>query len=160
MQEQDGNNNGDWMAEALAEANKARMIDEVPVGAVIVQEGSIIARAHNLRESSRSPIAHAEILAIEHAAKVLGRWRLYDCVMVVSLEPCCMCAGAMIQARMQGLVYGASDPRHGAAGSVMNIVNNPHLNHRLQAVGGVRREEAAQFLSDFFRQRRAVKKSE
>ena len=123
---------------------------EVPVGAVVVHEGSIIARAHNLRESERDPLAHAEILAIRKAAAHLGRWRLFDCILVVTLEPCAMCAGAIVNSRIETLVYGAQDPKAGAAGSVIDVLRCTALNHRPQVVGGMDAEACAEVLKTFF----------
>lgn len=144
-----------WMAEALAEARRAAELGEVPVGAVVVHEGQIIARAHNLRESARDPLAHAELLALREAARVLGRWRLSGCTLVVTLEPCPMCAGAVVNARVDRLVYGASDPRAGAVGSLMDLARDVRLNHRAEVVAGVRAEEAGSLLKAFFAERRA-----
>ena len=143
-----------YMAEALELAAAAAQMGEVPVGAVVVCEGTIVAGAHNLRESTRDPLAHAEILAIRAAATALGRWRLFDCTLVVTLEPCPMCAGAIVNARLDRLVFGACDPRAGAAGSVMDIVRDPRLNHRADVVSGVRAAQSAELLRDFFAARR------
>ncbi len=143
-----------WMAEALAQARRAGAAGEVPVGAVVVHEGEVIARAHNLRESARDPLAHAELLVIRAAAAALGRWRLHGCSLYVTLEPCPMCAGAVVNARLDRLVFGARDPRAGAVGSITDIVRDPRLNHRAEVVEGVGANEAAELLRAFFAQRR------
>ncbi len=139
---------------ALAQAALAIEHDDVPVGAVVVRDGAIIAARHNERELTGDPTAHAEILAIRDAAAVVGHWRLDDCTMVVTLEPCAMCAGALVNARMGTLVYGASDPKAGAAGSVMTLVADPRLNHRMPIVTGVEAERCGAVLVDFFAARR------
>ena len=143
-----------WMRSALAEAQLAAEAGEVPVGAVVVCGGELIARAGNQRETARDPLAHAEILVIRAAAAALGRWRLSGCTLVVTLEPCPMCAGAIVNARLDRLVYGASDPRAGAAGSILDVVRDPRLNHRAEVLGGVCAEEAASLLRAFFAARR------
>jgi len=144
----------DLMDIALAQAALAIEHDDVPVGAVVVRDGAIIAARHNERELTGDPTAHAEILAIRDAAAVVGHWRLDDCTMVVTLEPCAMCAGALVNARMGTLVYGASDPKAGAAGSVMTLVADPRLNHRMPIVTGVEAERCGAVLVDFFAGRR------
>lgn len=144
----------DLMDIALAQAALAIEHDDVPVGAVVVRDGAIIAARHNERELTGDPTAHAEILAIRDAAAVVGHWRLDDCTMVVTLEPCAMCAGALVNARMGTLVYGASDPKAGAAGSVMTLVADPRLNHRMPIVTGVEAERCGAVLVDFFAARR------
>ena len=144
----------DLMDIALAQAALAIEHDDVPVGAVVVRDGAIIATRHNERELTGDPTAHAEILAIRDAAAVVGHWRLDDCTMVVTLEPCAMCAGALVNARMGTLVYGASDPKAGAAGSVMTLVADPRLNHRMPIVTGVEAERCGAVLVDFFAARR------
>ena len=149
-----------YMQEAIAEAQKAAALDEVPVGAVIVYKDKIIARAHNLRESSKNSLCHAEILAIDEASKELGGWRLFDCTLYVTLEPCPMCAGAMVQSRISRCVFGAYDAKAGSAGSVLQILNCPQLNHQVEITGGVMREECAQLLSDFFKAKRKAAKTE
>lgn len=143
-----------WMDEALAEARLALAAGEVPVGAVVVHEGVVVGRGHNLRETVNDPLGHAELLAIAEAAKTLGRWRLFGCSLVVTLEPCPMCAGAVVNARLDRVVYGAADARAGAAGSIMDIVRDGRLNHRAEVVGGVRTEESAMLLREFFASRR------
>ena len=145
----------DWMDHALAFARKAAELDEVPVGAVFVYENRIVAVAHNERESGRDPTAHAEILALKRASQALGRWRLSGGTLYVTLEPCPMCAGALVNARVDRLVYGASDPKAGAVGSLYNIVQDERLNHQIEVIGGVSKEECAKLLTAFFRAKRA-----
>ena len=142
------------MAEAVIEARKAREIKEVPVGAVIVHRGGIVSRAHNLKETSRDSTAHAEILAIREACRVLGRWRLEETVLYVTLEPCLMCAGAIISARIPRLVYGAADPKAGAVASLYRVLEDRRLNHRVEVVPGVLEKECGALLSSFFRELR------
>jgi tRNA(adenine34) deaminase len=144
----------EYIGEALKEAEKAVEYGEVPVGAIIVCEGRIIARAFNRRETSGDPTAHAEILALREAAKLRSHWRLSDMTLYCTLEPCPMCAGAMVQARIKRLVYGAKDPKAGAAGSLMNLVQDERLNHRLEVTAGILAEECGSFLKKFFRERR------
>ena len=144
----------EFMAEAIAEAKKAAGRGEVPVGAVIEKGGVIIGRGHNQTESSKDPTAHAEILAIREAAKALGGWRLLGCSLYVTCEPCAMCAGAMVLARIDKVVIGAADPKSGACGSVFNIVQEPRLNHFISIETGVMRQECEGMLKDFFRLRR------
>jgi tRNA(adenine34) deaminase len=143
-----------YMAEALAEARLAAEKGEAPVGCVIVSEGAIIGRGHNLRETDADPTAHAEVVALRAAAKVLGRWRVTLATMYVTCEPCPMCAGALVNARVDRLVFGCSDPKAGACGTLYNIVADPRLNHRLEVRSGVRADECAALLSAFFRERR------
>lgn len=142
-----------FMRESLALAEEAAAADEVPVGALIVQRGRVIARAYNRRETARCATHHAEILAIEEACRRLGGWRLPDCTLYVTLEPCPMCAGAIVNARIDRVVYGASDLRAGACGSVVNINELP-LNHRSEIVGGVLGEECRNVLTSYFRNKR------
>jgi tRNA(adenine34) deaminase len=142
------------MREALALAREAGERGEVPVGAVAVLEGRIVGRGANARESARDPTAHAELLAIQEAARTLGRWRLSGVTLVVTLEPCTMCAGAMVLARIDRLVYGAPDPKAGAVGSLMDLSQDPRLNHRFPVERGVLAEEAGELLRAFFRARR------
>jgi tRNA(adenine34) deaminase len=139
-----------WMTEALAEAKRAGEIGEVPVGAVVVREGEVIGRGHNRREIDRDPLAHAEILAIREAASRLRGWRLDGCTMYVTLEPCAMCAGALVNSRVERLVYGAGDPKAGYCGTLGNLVQDPRLNHRLQVTAGVLESESAALLRGFF----------
>ena len=147
-----------YMKEALKEALKAFEKEEVPIGAVIVKEGKIIARAHNLRETKKLATGHAEILAIEKACKKLGAWRLEDCDMYVTLEPCFMCAGAIINARIKNLWIGAMDPKAGAAGSKFNLFEGVKLNHTVTVFYHVREEECQKILQDFFKQLRLGEK--
>jgi tRNA(adenine34) deaminase len=143
-----------FMREALVEAQKAAALGEVPVGAVIVKDGGIIARAHNQRELTGDPTAHAELIALQEAAKIAKHWRLTGMSLYVTLEPCTMCAGALVLARIDRLIYGASDPKAGAAGSLMNVVQDERLNHRVEVSAGILAEECGKILKDFFRERR------
>ncbi|NLJ77852.1 MAG: tRNA adenosine(34) deaminase TadA [Tissierellia bacterium] len=143
-----------FMKLALEEAYKAFSTYEVPVGAVIVHEGKVIARGHNKRESLKDPTAHAEMIAIRKASKSLNGWRLLGCTMYVTLEPCSMCAGAIINSRIDRLAVGAKDPKAGCCGSVMNIVNNPHFNHRVDTTFGVLEEECSSIIREFFKKLR------
>ena len=147
-----------WMQEALQRATKAEQIDEVPVGAIVVQNKTIIGEGWNQPIATHNPAAHAEILAIQQAAKHLGNYRTLDTTLYVTLEPCPMCAGLMVHARISRLVFGAYDAKTGSAGSVMNLVQHPNLNHQIEVVGGVLQEECASQLSKFFQRRRAQKK--
>ena len=142
------------MREALSLAREAGARGEVPVGAVVVFEDRVVGRGANARESARDPTAHAELLAIQDAARTLGRWRLSGTTLVVTLEPCAMCAGAMVLARIDRLVFGASDPKAGAAGSLMDLSADPRLNHRFPVERGVLADEAGEVLRAFFRARR------
>lgn len=142
------------MGLALDEARAALAHDDVPVGAVVVHDGAVIGRGHNRREVDQDPTAHAEVLAIREAAAALGSWRLEDCTLVVTLEPCTMCAGAIVLARVPTVVYGATDPKAGAAGSLMDVLDDPRLNHRADTTAGVRGQECGDLLRAFFRARR------
>jgi tRNA(adenine34) deaminase len=142
------------MEEALALARAAGDRGEVPIGAVAVFEGRVVGRGANRREGDRDPTAHAEMLAIREAARALGRWRLTGVTLAVTLEPCAMCAGAMVLARIDRLVFGADDPKAGAVGSLMDLSQDPRLNHRFQVERGVRSEECGELLRAFFRTRR------
>lgn len=144
-----------WMQEALEEAKKAEAVGEVPIGAVIVRDGQIIARGHNLRETSRDPTAHAEMIAIRAASEALGAWRLLDCTLYVTLEPCPMCAGAIVQSRIPTVVYGTPDPKAGCAGTLMNLLQEERFNHRAELISGILQDRCAQMLTDFFRKLRA-----
>lgn len=144
----------DAMAIALEEAREAARAADVPVGAIVVQDGVVIARRHNERERTQDPTAHAEILALRDAAAALGRWRLEDCTLVVTLEPCVMCAGALIAARIGRLVYGAADLKAGATASLYNVCADPRLNHNPPVTHGVRATEATELLTAFFEARR------
>ena len=139
-----------FMAEALAEAERAAALGEVPVGAVIVRGQEVVGRGHNRRESDQDPLAHAELLAIAQAARRLGSWRLNGCWIYVTLEPCAMCAGALVVARIERLVYGAADPKAGFCGSLGDLVRDPRLNRRLEVVSGVLAEECGGLLRGFF----------
>ena len=145
------------MAQALAEARAALEHGDVPVGAVVVHDGQVIAARHNERELTGDPTAHAEVLALRDAAAQIGHWRLDDCTLVVTLEPCAMCAGAMVNARLGHLVYGASDPKAGAAGSCYDLVDSDVLNHRVPRTTGVLADECGAMLVDFFAARRTPK---
>jgi tRNA(adenine34) deaminase len=142
------------MREALALAAEAALAGEVPVGAVAVLEGRVVGRGRNRREEDRDPTAHAELLALRDAARTLGRWRLTGVTLVVTLEPCAMCAGALVLARVDRLVYGADDPKAGAVGSLMDLSTDPRLNHRFPVERGLLAEEAGELLRSFFRARR------
>ncbi len=148
------------MQEALAEAALAEALEEVPIGALVVHDGEIIGRGHNLRETSNDPTTHAEMIAIRQAAEKLGSWRLIDCTLYVTLEPCVMCMGAIILARIPYLVYGCRDPRVGAVGSIYNFAEDDRFNHKVQVREGVLGEECSAQLSGFFRQLRERKKAE
>ncbi|MBM7557258.1 tRNA adenosine(34) deaminase TadA [Halanaerobacter jeridensis] len=143
-------NDEQYMEIALEEAQKAFAKEEVPIGAIIVKDSEIIAKAHNLKESNQDPTAHAEILAIDQAVEKLGGWRLLDCTMYVTIEPCVMCAGALVESRVERLVFGAPEPKSGAAGSVFNLTNNDRLNHRLEVESGVLAADCKQLMKDFF----------
>lgn len=145
-----GNMDERFMDEALKEAHKAAHVGEVPVGAVIVHNGHIVARAHNQVEMLNDATAHAEIIALTQASAAFENWRLIDCVLYVTKEPCPMCAGALVNARVSRVVYGAADPKYGAAGSVFNIMDNGCLNHRIEVIGGVRGDLSRQLLQAFF----------
>ena len=142
------------MRVALSEAHAAAEHADVPVGAVVIRDGQVIAARHNERELTGDPTAHAEVLALRDAAAVVGHWRLDDCTMVVTLEPCPMCAGAMVNSRLGLLVYGATDPKAGAAGSRFDLIDSPLLNHRVPRVTGILAEECGLVLVEFFASRR------
>ena len=140
-----------WMAEALAEARRAAELGEVPVGAVVVDgAGEIVSRAHNTKETNGDPLGHAEVLALRQAAARVGGWRLSGCTLYVTLEPCAMCAGALVNSRVQRLVFGTEDPKAGFCGTLGNLVQDPRLNHRLEVTSGVMREECSAVLKGFF----------
>ena len=145
-----------WMHQALDLARVAMQMDEVPIGCVIVHNPTnrIIGRGHNRRETDRDPTAHAEILAMRQAGQTLGYWRLVDCTAVVTLEPCAMCAGAMVNARIDHLIYGCDDPKAGAVRTLYNICDDARLNHRMRITGGVCSANCSQILQEFFRIRR------
>lgn len=146
------------MREALKEAKKAEAIAEVPIGAVIVKNHEVIARGYNQRETSNRAISHAEILAIEEANRVLDNWRLEDCALFVTVEPCVMCSGAIVQSRVPYVYYGANDYKGGTAGTLMNLLEEERFNHRSQVEAGVLQEECSELLSSFFRNLREKKK--
>ncbi|MDQ1541222.1 MAG: tRNA(adenine34) deaminase [Actinomycetota bacterium] len=141
---------------ALAEARLALAHDDVPIGAAVVRDadGELLGAAHNERELRQDPTAHAELLALRQAARAVGSWRVLDCTLVVTLEPCAMCAGAIVLARVPRVVYGCADPKAGAAGSVLDVLAEPRLNHRPAVIAGVRAEECAALLRAFFADRR------
>jgi tRNA(adenine34) deaminase len=139
---------------ALREAERALAHDDVPIGAVVVHAGEVVGAGHNERELREDPTAHAEMIAIREAARALGSWRLLDTVLYVTLEPCAMCAGAIVLGRIPRVVYGATDPKAGAAGSVLDVLAEPRLNHRPDVAGGLLAEECAALLLAFFRSRR------
>ena len=143
-----------WMAEALHEAELAASEGEIPVGCVIVRDGQLVARGHNLREQTGDPTAHAEVVAIRRAAQALGCWKLDGCTLYVTLEPCPMCAGAVSQARISRLIYGASDPAYGCAGSVYRIPEDPAFNHFCTCDGGALEADCRALLERFFKNRR------
>ena len=144
-----------FMEEALRSAQRALEAGEVPIGAVVVHENKIIARGHNLSITANDPTAHAEILALREAGAAIGNYRLSDCTLFVTIEPCPMCAGAMVHARLQRVVYGARDPKTGADGSAMQVLNHPAQNHRIEVQSGVLAGRCAELLQSFFRQRRS-----
>ncbi len=143
------------MALALEEAKKALALKEVPIGAVLVCGDEVIGRGHNLRETTGDPTAHAEMIAIREAAERVGNWRLEATTMYVTIEPCPMCAGALILARVAQLVYGASDPKAGACGSLFNLVEDERFNHRVKTIGGIRAQECSGLMQHFFRNLRS-----
>jgi tRNA(adenine34) deaminase len=139
-----------WMLEALELARAAAALGEVPIGALVVRAGEVVGRGFNRRETDRDPLAHAEILAVREAARAVGGWRLTGCTLYVTLEPCPMCAGALVNARVDRLVYGAADPKAGYCGTLGNLVQDPRLNHRLAVTAGVLEGECAAVLRTFF----------
>ena len=147
-----------YMREAIRQAKKAYALEEAPIGCVIVREGRIIARGYNRRNTEGNALAHAELSAIKKASKKTGDWRLEDCTMYVTLEPCQMCAGAIVQCRMKKVVIGSMNPKAGCAGSVLNLLQMPQFNHQVELVTGVLEEEFSQMLSAFFRELREKKK--
>ena len=148
-----------FMREAIRQARKAAIQDEVPIGAVIVREGKVIARAWNQVETLKDATAHAEMLAITQAEAVLGDWRLADCDLYVTKEPCAMCAGALVHVRIRRVIFGCPSPKDGAAGSLLQLLQHPRLNHRCELTSGVRHDECAALLQDFFRERRGAKEA-
>lgn len=144
-----------WMREAIAEAGKAQEKLEVPIGAVIVWKDQIIGRGHNLRETSLDPTSHAEMIAIREASEYLQAWRLLDCSLYVTLEPCPMCAGAIVQSRVPQVIYGTPDPKAGCAGTLMNLLQEERFNHQVEVIDGVLQDECAALLTNFFRRLRS-----
>ena len=144
-----------FMREALRQARKARAAEEVPIGAIVVSQGNIIARAWNQVETLKDATAHAEILAITQAESAIGDWRLTDCDLYVTKEPCPMCAGAIVHVRLRRVIFGCPDPKGGAAGSMINLLQMPQLNHHCLITAGVREDECRQLLQDFFRDKRS-----
>ena len=149
-----------FMRLAIAEAEKASAIGEVPIGAVIVKDEEVIASAYNLRETEQRSVAHAELLAIDEACRKVGSWRLTDCTLYVTLEPCAMCSGAIVLSRVERVVYGASDPKGGCAGTLMNLLDDSRFNHQATVTAGVCNEECGFMLSTFFRRLRQKQKEE
>lgn len=143
-----------WMKEAIGEARKAEALGEVPIGAIVVRHNEIIGRGYNLRETTLDSTAHAEMVAIREASVALNSWRLLDCHLYVTLEPCPMCAGAMVQSRVPLTVYGTPDPKAGCAGTLMNLLEEPRFNHRSEVIQGILQEECAELLTSFFRRLR------
>ena len=147
-----------YMKEAIRQAKKARNLEEVPIGCVIVCDGKIIARGYNRRNTDRNTLSHAELNAIKKASRKLGDWRLEGCTMYVTLEPCQMCAGALMQSRIDRVVIGSMNPKAGCAGSVLNLLEMDGFNHKVEVIRGVLQEECSTMLSDFFRELREKKK--
>lgn len=147
-----------YMQLALEEARRAAELGEIPIGAVLVQGEEILCRTHNMRETWQSATAHAEVIAIEEACKKLGRWRLSGCTLYVTVEPCPMCSGAIVNSRLDRVVYGCPDIKAGGAESIFNIISNPNLNHNPEVVSGVCELECAQVMKDFFQKRRRENK--
>lgn len=143
-----------FMRLAMREAERALEHDDVPIGAVLVRDGEVIAAGHNERELRQDPTAHAEVLALREAARAQGSWRVLDAVMYVTLEPCAMCAGALVLGRVPRVVFGAYDPKAGACGSVLDVLGEPRLNHRPEVAGGLLAQECGALLSEFFASRR------
>lgn len=150
----------DYMWEAIKQARRAKEHGEVPIGCVIVHEGKIVGRGYNCRNTKKSTLAHAELTAINRASKALGDWRLEGCTMYVTLEPCQMCAGAIVQARIDEVVIGTMNPKAGCAGSILNILDMPEFNHQVKITKGVLEEECSQLLVSFFRELRMRNKME
>ena len=142
------------MREAIKEAKKAELIDEVPIGCVIVKGDKIIARGHNIRETKKTPLGHAEIVAIDKASKKLGAWRLEDCDIYITIEPCIMCSGAIIQSRIRHIYYGAKDLKGGALGSSINVLEATNINHHPEVTSGILEEECSNIISQYFKRKR------
>ncbi|WP_221569314.1 tRNA adenosine(34) deaminase TadA [Alkalihalobacillus sp. TS-13] len=149
-----------FMKKAIEMAQKAASIGEVPIGALVVKDEEIIASGYNLRETEQRSVAHAELIAIDEACKALGTWRLEGCTLYVTLEPCPMCSGAIVLSRVDRVVYGASDPKGGCAGTLMNLLDEPRFNHQAMVTSGVLEEDCGKMLSTFFRALRQKKKQE
>lgn len=147
-----------FMKEAIKEAKKAYQKNEVPVGAVVVKNNEIVARGHNIKETKKDTTKHAEIIAIQKASKKMNAWRLEDCTMYVTLEPCTMCAGAIIQARLKRLIIGTMDKKTGACGSVLNLIDDYEFNHKVELKTGIMETECRQIMKDFFKELREIKK--
>jgi tRNA(adenine34) deaminase len=147
-------NDEDMMQHAISLAKQARSLDEVPIGAAIFHDGKVVGEGFNTKETTNDPTRHAEINAITDASKRLGRWRLHECTLAVTLEPCPMCAGAIVNARLDRVVYGASDQKAGACRTLYKITDDPRLNHRCEVIGGVMEEECVELLQSFFTSRR------
>lgn len=147
-------NHKEYMRKALQLAREAYTLEEVPIGAVVVYEGKIIGQGFNQRNSQKNPLAHAEIQAIHEASQYMGDWRLEDCQMYITLEPCPMCAGAIIQARIPQVILGAANPKAGCGGSILNLLQEPRFNHQAQVTWGILQEEASALLKDFFKRLR------
>lgn len=154
----DGVTDEEYMREALVEARKAYDMGEIPIGAVLVHEGKIISRHHNRREMDHDATAHAEVLVIREANALLERWRLTGCTLYVTIEPCPMCAGAIINSRIDRVVYGSSDYKGGAVESLFNVLSHPNLNHEPQVLAGVLQDECSQMMKDFFKERRRIRR--
>lgn len=146
------------MKEAIRQAHKAWKLQEVPIGCVIVKDGKIIARGYNRRNTDKNTLAHAELLAIRKASRAVGDWRLEECTMYITLEPCQMCAGAIVQARISRVVIGSRNPKAGCAGSVLNLLQMPRFNHQVELTEGVLEEECSSMLTDFFKELRSQRK--
>lgn len=147
-----------YMHEAINQANKAKEINEVPIGAVIVFKGEVIATGYNVRETSQETLSHAELIAIKKANEKIGSWRLEDCTIYVTLEPCAMCAGAIVQSRIKRVVFGAPDPKAGCAGTLMNLLDDERFNHQVEVTRGVLEKECGTLLTDFFKNLRGKKR--
>lgn len=149
-----------YMRQALKEAKKAYDLGEVPIGCIIVYEGKIIGRGYNRRTTDKNTLSHAELIAIKKASKKMGDWRLEDCTMYVTLEPCQMCSGAIVQARIKTIVIGCMNPKAGCAGSILNLLNMPEFNHQVERIQGVLEEECSLLLKNFFKELRVKVKEE
>ncbi|GGJ89382.1 tRNA-specific adenosine deaminase [Lentibacillus kapialis] len=147
-------NDAVYMQEAIRQAKKAKAMNEVPIGAVVVYQDEVITTGYNIRESSQTTLSHAELIAIEKANQIIGSWRLEECTLYVTLEPCPMCAGAIVQSRIKRVVFGAPDPKAGCAGTLMNLLQDERFNHRVELTDDVLRAECSALLTDFFRRLR------